>query len=285
MLPEMEPAVESERARDREPFFGPASLTRRINRESVLLLGGPRALLLQLAHPLVAQGVADHSGFLGDPLGRLRRTLDAMLGIAFGDHGAASRIAAQICQTHDRVHGRLQEGTASFAAGTPYDAHDPELGLWVFATLVDSALEVYGRVVAPLSRQARAAYYEESKRVALLLGVPAEVLPETFQGLELYLREMIEGPDLEITPTARRMADAVLHPPIPLVPRIAGDAASVITCGLLPSAIRERYGLAWGARRERAFGAIMELVRRALPLMPGLIRRMPHARRAAGTTG
>jgi uncharacterized protein (DUF2236 family) len=208
-----------------------------------------------------------------------------MLGIAFGDHEAASRIAARVCETHDRVHGRLQEGTARFPAGTPYDAHDPKLGLWVFATLVDSAIEVYVRAVAPLSRQRRAAYYEESKRVALLLGVPGEVLPETIEGLEVYLREMIEGPDLEITPTARQLADAVLHPPIRLVPRIAGDAASIITCGLLPPAIRERYGLPWGARRERAFGAILDLVQRALPLVPSPIREMPQARRAAGRVG
>jgi uncharacterized protein (DUF2236 family) len=251
-----------------------------VNRESVLLLGGPRALLLQLAHPLIAQGVGDHSRFLEDPLGRLRATLDAMLGIAFGDLQTARRIGGRIRAAHERVRGVLRDGTRRFPSGTPYDARDPDLLLWVHATLVDSALEVYGRVVAPLEEAERAEYYEESKRVARLCGVPKRTLPESLAQFDAYFRDTVQGELLEVTPLARELAEAVLYPSLPWIPRRAGELAALLTAGLLPAAVRERYGLRWTPARERAFLGILRLLRLSLPLLPRALRDMPQARRA-----
>lgn len=252
----------------------------RVNREAVLLLAGPRALLLQLAHPLVAQGVADHSGFLADPLGRLRRTLDAMLTIVFGDEAEARASAAAIRAVHERVHGTLAEATGRFAAGTPYDARDPELALWVHATLVDSARVAFECFVEPLGEAETERYYQESKTVAALLEVPEAEMPADHAAFRTWYEALLAGPVLEVTPTAARLADAVLHPPIPLLPRALGDAASVVTVGLLPASIRERFALSWDPTRDAAWRAARALVRGALPLLPDLARTMPHARRA-----
>jgi uncharacterized protein (DUF2236 family) len=229
---------------------------------------------------LIAQGVGDHSRFLEDPLGRLRATLDAMLGIAFGDEETARRIAAGIRAAHERVRGVLRDGTRRFPSGTPYDARDPDLLLWVHATLVDSALEVYGRIVAPLEEADRARYYEESKRVASLCGIPKARLPESLAHFEAYFRDMVQGEILEVTPLARELAEAVLYPALPWIPRRAGGLAALLTAGLLPAAVRVRYGLKWTHARERAYLRTLRFLRLSLPLLPRALRDMPQARRA-----
>ena len=141
----------AERATANDGLFGPTSVTWRVNREAVLLLGGGRALLMQIAHPLVAAGVADHSDFRSDPLGRLRRTLEAMLTITFGTVEEAKRTLRSVNGIHAKVCGTLEEATGGFAAGSRYQARDPRLLLWVHATLVDTSIVVYRRYVGDLS--------------------------------------------------------------------------------------------------------------------------------------
>ena len=271
-------------------LFGPDSVSWRVNRESALLLGGPRALLLQLAHPLVAAGVAAHSDFLEDPLGRLRRTLTTMLSIVFGDAATVAECAERVVHAHIRVRGVLDEGTRAFPAGTVYDARESRLLLWVHATLVDSALVTYEWAVAPLADRERAALYEESKAVARLLGVCDRDLPDAYAGFRRYVDGMLGGPLAEITPTARRLARAVLQPHVsllpplprlPLLPAGLGVVAELVTAGLLPVPIRAAYGLAWDDRRAAAHDALGRVVRAALPWLPEIVRTMPQAREAA----
>src|ERR1700704_720385 len=114
------------------------SITRRVNRENILLLGGGRALLMQLAHPKVAAGVDDHSDFRPRPIRRLRRTVVMTMAIVFGKRETALAAARSVNQAHGRVQGE------------DYRALDPDLLLWVHATLVDSALVTYEKFVPPL---------------------------------------------------------------------------------------------------------------------------------------
>lgn len=261
-------------------LFARDSIFRRVNREAVLLLGGQRALLLQLAHPLVAAGVADHSDFLAHPLRRLWRTVDTMLRIVHGDRATAEAAAQALDAVHARVRGTLGDGTETFPAGTPYHAHDPSLLLWVHATLVDSALVTYECFVRPLAPDERERFHAESRIVARLLGVPEDRLPRSYASFAHYLGETLSGRTLHPTPTARRLADAVLHPPLPFLPRVAGDVGAVVTLGLLPPVLRERYGLPWDRTRERGFALARGVVRTVLPLVPDVIRAMPQARQA-----
>lgn len=267
-------------AREDAGYFGPQSVFWRVNREPVLLLAGGRALLLQLAHPLVAAGVADHSGFLADPLARLRRTLDAMHAMIFGTRAEADAVARRVNAVHRRVRGALRDEGGALPAGTPYDALDAALLFWVHATLVDSALVGYESFVAPLSAGERAEFYDDSRQLARLMQVPESHIPATLAEFDAGMAEILRGPTLEITPTARRLADAVLHPPIPLLPRALGDAASVVTLGLLPPVLRRRYGFDWGRRHELAWRAARTLVRGVMPWLPGIARQVPPARRA-----
>src|SRR5262249_48940979 len=216
-------------------LFGPTTVTWKVNREAVILLGGGCALLLQVAHPLVAAGVAAHSEFKREPLQRLWRTLDLMLTITFGDALRALAAVRAIERVHARVHGTLDTDVGSFSRGTRYDANDPALLLWVHATLVDTALRVYELVVGPLSRADRAAYYEESKIVARLLGIPAARIPRTLRAFREYMDGMIDGDVLAIGAAASDIAESILRPPLPIGLRQAFQIPNVVTIGLLPA--------------------------------------------------
>jgi uncharacterized protein (DUF2236 family) len=228
-------------------LFRADSWLRRIAGESVLLLGGGRALLLEIAHPLVAAGVAEHSRFREDPFGRLQRTLDAMSAIAFRDRPAALEAARGVERAHARVHGRLAERAGRHPAGTAYSGRDPELMLWVWATLVDTALVVTDRFIGPLPPEARESYYADQCVVARVLGIPAELLPADHAEFCAYFDGMLEGDALAVTGTAREIASAVLDPPLRLP---ATGVARLVTAGLLPARLRESFGLAWDATRE-----------------------------------
>ena len=264
-----------------ESLFGPASVTWRVNREAVILLGGGRALLLQIAHPLVAAGVAAHSRFRQRPLERLWRTLDLMLTLVFADAERAMAAVREIERVHARVRGVLDAGVGPFAPGTPYDASEPGLLFWVYATLVDTALAVYERFVGPLAAGERAAYYEESKVGARLFGIPEPLIPPTLERFEEYVDGMIRGEVLAVGATAREIAASILRPPVPLALAPAFRAGGFLAVGLLPPALRERFGFAWSAGQERALRALAAATRVGLPFLPGCVRLMPHARRAA----
>jgi uncharacterized protein (DUF2236 family) len=256
----------------------------RLHREVVMLAGWGRAILLQLAHPLVAQGVADHSGFAADRRGRVRRlerTLRAMLALTFGTAEEAAAAAAGINAIHDRVNGRLAGGAGAFASGTGYSAHDPALLTWVHAALVDTFLLTYERFIAPLSPVERDRYCREAAGVAPLLGIPPDALPESTAELTAYMERMLSSGEIVVTTTARSLAREVLAPGLPWPARPLLSLARLITVGLLPMPIREAYGLEWSQRRERALGLLSAAARQSLPFLPPLVRHWPAARRAA----
>lgn len=241
-------------------MFDDDSMIRRVNREGVLLLGGGRALLMQLAHPLVARGVAEHSDFRADKLGRLHRTLEPTYAIVFGTPEEAHTAAARIAAAHERVRG----------AG--YRAADPELLLWVQATLIDTSIETYARFVGPLGPDDRQRYYQDAWRMAELLGVTAAVWPTDYVAFEDYISRMIAG--LTVSDDARRLA-AILFGPEPAVLAPALAAAREVTAELLPPSLRRQYGFRDDPARGGAFRLAASLSRTVLPHLPPIVRRPP----------
>src|SRR6266542_1257063 len=214
-------------------LFGPGSVVWVVGRERALLAGGQAALLLQLAHPLVAAGVGDHSRFRDDPMARLRTTLEAVLAITFGDLRQCKRAAAGVRAVHRRVSGSLPQQAGRFPAGTTYDAADPDLALWVHATLVVTALDTFDRFVGPLNQAQRTRYFDETVPFAGLFGAGPEVLPATYQHFVAYVDSMLNGPDLTVSPVALHAAHQVLHPPLPRGLRPMAWAARFATTALL----------------------------------------------------
>jgi uncharacterized protein (DUF2236 family) len=262
-------------------LFAPDSITRRVNREAVLLLGGGRALLLQIAHPLVAAGVARHSRFEDEPLQRLVRTLQLTLTIVFGSAAEALAAVHRIERVHAGVRGRLESGCGPFRAGTPYDANDPALLLWVHATLVDSALVAYRRFLGPLTLAERRAFYDESRVTARLFGIADADVPPTYDAFQTYMRAMLRGPQLAVSRDSRAIAAALLSPPLPPGLRQLAATTRLFTIGLLPAPIRQRYGYSWGPLRERTLDATAAAVRTGVPWLPSLLRHFPRARHGA----
>ncbi len=262
-------------------YFGPESMTWRIGGELALLLGGGRAVLMQLAHPLVATGVGHHSAWSSDPWGRTFKTVELTQAIAFGTRAEARASARFINQLHMDVTGTTSQAYGSFAAGTDYQARDPTLLLWVLATLVDTALQIYPLLVGPLSPSEQEQYYQEAKRSAHLLGMPEHVAPSNLAAFRVYMREMLAGDTLAMTPEARRVARVVMHMPAPFVLRPALLGAEQITVGLLPPRIRELYGYSWDRGRQALLDAWALGTRQVYPRLPPLLRRVPAARAAS----
>jgi uncharacterized protein (DUF2236 family) len=252
-------------------------LSWRVDRETVLVLGGRRALLLQLAHPLVAQGVDDHSNFTEDRVGRLLRTLDLSLTIVFGPNEAAERALDQIAAVHRAVNGTLPESVGIYPKGTPYSAEDPALQLWVHATLVDTALLFYDRFVTPLTDEERDLYYQETIEPATRFGIPEAMLPKSHREFTDYLWSMVNGESLAVGEAGRRTADAVLYPRTSLFPRRLLDPLNVLTIGTLPPLVRQMYGLRWNPLRAAALRGISATLPRMVRILPPRVRFVPHA--------
>ena len=246
-----------------------------------MLLGWSRAILLQLAHPMVAAGVDEHSTFRAGPFaaaGRLHHTVRAMLSLTFGDTPARDATLEQIRAIHRRVNGRMPEAAGGYAAGTPYSAEDPRLLLWVHATLVDSMPIVYESLVAPLTAAEHDAYCEEAAPIAVALGAREADVPRTRAGMRAYVAAMLASPEIEVSRQARALADAVLAPPFaPAIAPVAW-ANRLVTAGLLPPRVRAQYGLAWTARSDRQLERVLTTIAIARRLTPAGLAQWPEAR-------
>ena len=286
-------------------FYGPQSEAWRLNREAMLLLGaGPRALLLQIAHPLVAAGVAEHSDFRSDPWARLSGTLRSYLRIVYGTADAARGEIRRLNDLHRGIRGNVAEASARQRHGRRYSALDPELSLWVHATLVDSTIAAYDAWLEPLSRDEQARYYAETLPVGQAFGIPASRLPADLEAFETYLDDMLApGGPVEVGDLARELADGILHPP--LGPAVAaagwpfsrlGPALDAVpasaygwlfwpSIGLLPAAVREGYRLPWGLPQRIVATWLVATWQAWRPALPPSFRQMPQALRADRRVG
>ena len=252
-------------------LFGPGSVTWKVNREGVLLLGGGRALLLQVAHPSIAAAVDAHSRYDADPWGRLLRTLRVVTRITFGDAATSEEAARALRRGHGFIEGTRSDGTG-------YRATQPDLLLWVWATLLQTSLLVYTRYVGDLTPAEIEGFYAEQQRFAVVCGVPEGHWPVGYEDFAAYFDGMVEV-GLEVGPEARRIADGVLLPRVPaplsLASRPSFELLRMTTTGLLPPALRDDYGLAWGPLRERAFRLSTAGARRAVGILPPGLRQLP----------
>lgn len=247
-----------------------------------MLFGWGRAILLQLAHPLIAAGVAEHSTFRGGAratAARLHHTIRAMLALTFGDPSAREETLEHIRGIHRRVHGRLTVRVGPFPEGTSYSAEDPDLLLWVHVTLLDSIPLVYERFVAPLGEADRDAYCREAADTAIALGARDGDVPRSWADARAALEDTYASGRLAVGSQAQALADAVLAPPMPAPVRPLWAANRLITVGLLPPFIRGQYGLAWDDTQERRLQRAVALIRRTRRVMPRAIALWPEARR------
>lgn len=223
---------ELEFATEADPgLFGPDSVTWRIHADRSMLIGGLRALLLQVLHPLAMAGVAEHSNYRRDPLGRLARTGRFVAATTYGTTPEAHRAIAMVTNVHERVRGVAPDGR-------PYSAGDPALLAWVHNVEVDSFLAAYRRYGPGITDADADRYVREMARLGRLLGA-AEV-PET----ERDLREWIDAvPGLEMTPAARETVRFLMFPSLPVRMLPAYAVIVAAAADLLPLSRRLTLGV------------------------------------------
>jgi len=258
---------------------GSGSTTWKIVSEAAITLGGSRAVLMQLAHPLVAIGVSEHSRYMSDPLGRTDDTFILGQKITFGSTRTVHEAARTINRLHTRVHGNLPMDVGAYVKGTPYKARDPELLLWVHATLVDTILLLYPILIGPLSADEQEQYYQESKETARLLGLSPKDMPKTVLDLKRYVNEIVYSNRLAATPQARQLVQQVLYPPVPAILRPLMHFNTCVTCALLPPPIREIYGLEWSSYQQWAVDLSFMGMHTIIPRLPSSLRVLPITKR------
>jgi uncharacterized protein (DUF2236 family) len=256
-------------------LFGPDSVSWRVHRETTVLFGGARALLMQAAHPLVIAGARETGFYERNPWKRLERTLMLTYTITFGTRDQALRAAGRINDVHRRVHG------VDPVTGKPYEALDPDLLLWVHACLVDSALLFERRTVGRLTDHERQRFYEEQMVAAELLELPRDRIPPTVAGLREYIDDVVAGQDLLVTDASLRVADLFRRPPPEADWRPVLRAVAWWAFGTLPPKLRGMYGIRWGPLRELRLRASLAALRTARPAIPRRFRWILPAQHAS----
>ena len=263
-------------------YFTDESMVRRVHRELVVGLGGPRTLLMQATHPVAFAGFFAHTGALDAPYERLARTAQVMDTITFGSRADADRLTRRVRAMHRRVRGELTAPAGRFPAGTPYAADDPELLLWILAAIVDSSLLVYQKYVGGLGAEERDAYWQDYKVIGRLFGLEQADMPETIEDFDAYMAGTLASGDLFITPAARETGvEIVMHPPVPVRFKPLLELVNQITVGLLPAELRRGYGFSWDPARSVALHGGAEYLKRVVvPLLPERLRVTSRARAA-----
>jgi uncharacterized protein (DUF2236 family) len=230
----------------------------RYTRDGSLVLGGGAAILLQLADPVVARGVAAHSAFADDPMRRLRHTLGYVYAIALGDAQQVRRVAGFVDRAHVGVEG----------------ATDPDRQLWVAATLYRVGVDTHQMLNGPLDDALADEIYAGAELLGTALQVPPGLWPADRVAFDAYWQDAVAA--LRVGDDARAVARDLLHPRlVPLWVRAGMPLGRTLTAGLLPASIRDAYGLPW---RPRAFGRAVRVARLAVRLTPRRVRELPSRR-------
>jgi uncharacterized protein (DUF2236 family) len=253
-----------------EGIFGSDSVSWRINRESALFLGAGRAALLQLAHPWVAAALDQHSTLLAKPIARFHNTFRFVFTMIFGSAPQAFRTARSLYQMHTRITGSLPGDVAGYAKGSPYEALQVPALLWVYATLIESAIIAYECVLPPLRSDELAAYYAESKILAGLFGISPNSLPPEWGSFQAYVAQMCASRALGVSDRSRFMAQSIMSG--------AGSRIYVprwyssLTIEWLPPRFQEEFGFAFGITEQAGSQKARRLLERVYAKLPSSLR-------------
>ncbi|HET9987321.1 MAG TPA: oxygenase MpaB family protein [Kofleriaceae bacterium] len=277
-------AVLVQNVRDpRAGILGPDSIAWRVGGDLAIFLGGGRAALLQLAHPMVAYAIDHHSKTRADVLGRFQRTFRHIFAMVFGELDDALAAARRVHLVHTRIHGVIPTTIGAWRAGTHYHANDAEALRWVHATLVDTTVLVRARLGTPISRGELDRYTIEMNRFAALFGIPRALLPATWADHEAYMASMLASDAIAVAPVAREMASFLIgregagaQPPL-------GRLTEMLAAQMLPAHLNEQFGLTASPRAVRAGFATLAPIYKRLPArLVAIPAQIDAARRLAG---
>lgn len=260
-------------------LFGRRSMVWEVGRESIVVLGGGRAALLQLAHPYIAHAIHQHSTVLSDIQGRFQRTLSTMFAMTFGDRAEALRLARKIYAIHRGVTGEIRGDVGRFSDGHKYSALQIDAMFWVAATLWDTSILIFEATVRRLTPIEKEQYYQETKTFCRLFGIPSGAIPDTWVDFRRYFQDMLTSDTLAIDETARALAQRVLQPTRPSAqPMYAW--LETFTASLLPRRFRSGFGLPTHRGVDVMGRGSLLALKRGLSFLPHGIRYCPAYLRA-----
>jgi len=251
-------------------IFGPQTAIWRVDREAAIFLGAGRALLLQLAHPWVAEAIEQHSRTFADPIGRFHRTFGIVFNLVFGSLEDSLGEARQLYNRHDAINGTIPHAAGPFAASSAYCANSLPALQWVWSTLTDTALIAYELVLPPPPSDMRDQYYADNRLFAAFFGIPQAYLPPNWKSFSDYFEQMVHSDTLTITASARAIAHRLLAGtdlwfPVPRSYR-------ALTAALLPPALREGFGLDYGPSEQRRAQKFIQWAQRMYTILPQRLR-------------
>jgi uncharacterized protein (DUF2236 family) len=276
------------RAAEVDGFFPADSMVRRLHGERVVLFSGVRALLMQACEPLGVVGFERHSIIFDDPRTRLQRTDERMSRIYFGTARQAEETGRIVRAMHRRVKGVTEEDYGPIPKGTTYAASDPRLGLWVLASLADSAVVYHERIFGALDPADRERYWAEYRRVGELLGLPTDSMPSTYEDLRDYIDGRLTDGSLWISDERREAAKRMVLSPPPFSPLVRAavtplhETLKLVSVGMLPVAARKLLGFSWDPAREALLRSTLLQLRIGSRFWPDSVRLHPAARTEAG---
>ena len=208
-------------------------------------------------------GVAAHSRFRDDALGRLRRTLDAVYVIAFGTKEEVEQVMRNVRGAHARVEGDAPQ---------KYSAMDPEAQMWVLATLIATTVEMHRRCAVPPSHEELSRFYADMRVFGRCFGLDPTFGPQTWDEFAAYYQAMLAGPLLGSHPLCGEVALAIIQPRRPWWVRLLAPLLRGFACEYVPEPVRTRLGLPWRSWHRFVIHATEGIIRRLLPVLPGFIR-------------
>lgn len=267
----------------RDGILGPRSVAWRLGGDLAIFIGGGRASLLQLAHPMVAHAIDHHSKTRTDVVGRFQRTFRNVFAMVFGELDDALRAARRVFAIHSRIEGTFPEAVGGWPAGTRYHANDVDALRWVHATLVNTTIVVRELLEGPMPPAIADRYIVEMHRFARLFGIPYSLLSRTHAEHSAYMRDMLASDRIHVSKSAREMGQFLFgrapdraQPPL-------GRLAEAVSASMLPPALVDAFELRPAPRLVAAALAMTRTVHRRLP---AVLTRIPaHAEALDRVTG
>ncbi|WP_374009732.1 oxygenase MpaB family protein [Leifsonia sp. LS-T14] len=244
--------------------------------EALTLAGGGRALLLQIAHPAVGRGVVEHSDFASRLMDRFDGTMLYLTASMFGTDEELRAMRRIVNRAHAPVKAG-EPAEAPAVSGRPYNAYDPQLQLWVAATLYETMMKLHALVFGELTADQADAVYREFVEALSNLQLRADRWPDSRAAFDLYWVDMVK--QLRVDDDVRVVARQILYPRhVPWWWRPSLPAVRLVTAGLLPASVRREFQLPWNASRQRRFDRLIRWTAVVYPRLPARLRHLPRDR-------
>ena len=261
--------------------LGPDSLLWHYAGDMRIGLTGLSAGVLQLMHPGVGAGVAEHSKFFDEPWERIERSLPWILGVIYDPDPNAT--GKQVRDFHKSVKGSDEKGRT-------YRALNPETYWWAHATFQDMVEQVVNRFShRTLSSNDKELLYEQGVEWYSRYSVSKRPVPKNYQEFQEKVH-YIQDEVLEMTPSAEKAINKATSRDVEKVPQIPGiiwkflglpvsETVRLVTIGGLPENVRKRFDIPWSpVFDEPRLKVLEETIKRGWHFLPAELRYHPRAR-------